>query len=568
MLWKFRQDTALPLPDGFSDWAGHLELSPLLTRLLWQRGMHSLEAMRAFLNPALRGLAPLEVWPGLTEAAAVLSEGLLRGEKLCVWGDYDVDGITATALVLDFLSRHGFRAVSHIPDRLSEGYGLNKAGISRLAEEGVSLLLTVDCGISDIEAVTRARELGMTVVVSDHHLPGEDLPPAHAIVNPRLRECPCAALAGVGVAFLLMAAVNVLFERRGMPRADMRAFLDLVALGTLADVVDLNGQNRILVKNGLLKVAEAGRVGLAALKTACNFAPAASLGAGQVVFTLAPRINAAGRLGSSKAALELLLTEDRRKAADYAAELSRLNIERRDEEERIFKESRMQAEEQVEAGRMGLVLYSRDWHPGVIGIVASRVVESLHRPCVVFSAAESFLKGSGRSVPGFDLHGAFTACADLLLGFGGHKMAAGLSMLPERLEDFRDRFHNLAASSLGAEPQEAECMIDAELAFPEADFDLLKELEILQPFGMGNAEPVFASPPVRVKAMRGRPGLMLLDLEDEKSGFTLTAKAWRHLADMPQSLKGRRIRIAYTPRIDRYNGAASIELRLKDWKEA
>ncbi|MCL1940066.1 MAG: single-stranded-DNA-specific exonuclease RecJ [Desulfovibrionaceae bacterium] len=567
MLWKFRSATTPPLPEDFHAWAERLEVSPLLAKLLWQRGRHDIEAMRAFLNPSLRTLSPLEDWPGLSAAADIIAEGLLQGKKLCVWGDYDVDGITSTALVLDFLSRHGFAARAHIPDRLSEGYGLNLSGVSRLAGEGVSLLLTVDCGISDMEAVLRAKELGMTVVISDHHLPGEQLPCADAILNPRLADCPCASLAGVGVAFLLMAAVNVVFARQGRAKVDMRDFLDLVALGTLADVVDLNGQNRILVKNGLLKIAEAGRVGVAALKTACNFSPTAMLGAGQVVFTLAPRINAAGRLGSSKAALDLLLTADRREAATLAAELSRLNAERRDEEERILTEAQAQANAQVEAGRMGLVLHSRDWHPGVIGIVASRVVETLHRPCVVLSSVESFLKGSGRSVPGFDLHGAFTACADLLIGFGGHRMAAGLSLFPEQLEAFRTRFDALAASGLGSEPAAAECAIDAELSFAEADFHLLKELEMLQPFGMGNAEPVFSSPPVRVKAMRGRPGFMQLDLEDEQSGLSLTAKAWRHLADMPLTLAGRRIRVAYTPRIDRYNGAATIEIRLKDWKE-
>lgn len=567
MLWTFRSDAVPAVTDKLFAWAEHLEISPLLARLLWQRGLHDFELMQAFLNPSLRNLSPLEEWPGLHKAAQALAHGLLQGRKLCVWGDYDVDGITSTALVLDFLSRHGFEACAHIPDRLSEGYGLNEAGIARLAEEGVSLLLTVDCGITDHAAVARACEAGMTVIISDHHLPGEELPRAEAILNPRLSSCPCAALAGVGVAFLLMAGVNSIFASQGRSKVDMRELLDLVALGTLADVVDLNGQNRILVKNGLLKIAEAKRVGIAALKSACNFSPTAFLGAGQVVFTLAPRINAAGRLGSSKAALELLLSTDRREAAALAAELSRLNAERRDEEERILKVAQEQADEQAGAGRMGLVLYSRDWHPGVIGIVASRVVESLRRPCVVLSSVDSFLKGSGRSVPGFDLHGAFTACTDLLIGFGGHKMAAGLSLFPEQLEAFRRRFDSVVASGLGNEPPAAECRIDAELSFSEADFHLLKELEMLQPFGMGNAEPVFASPPVRVKSMRGRPGFMLLELEDEASGLCMTAKAWRHLADMPQALKGRRIRIAYTPRIDRYNGAATIELRMKDWKE-
>lgn len=567
MKWVFRGEQSPPVPEDLPAWAGRLEISDLLARFLWQRGLHDPDSMRVFLNPVLRGLAPLTAWSGLSDAARVLAEELLRGRRLCVWGDYDVDGITSTALVLDFLARHGFSARHHIPNRLSEGYGLSREIISRLAADGVGILLTVDCGISDVESVAYAKSLGLTVIVTDHHLPAEEVPAADGLFNPRLGSCPCPTLAGVGVAFLLMAAVNNELHAAGRPKADLRDLLDLVALGTLADVVELGGQNRILVKNGLLKIGEGRRVGIAALKTACNFSPTAALGAGQVVFTLAPRINAAGRLGSSAAALELMLTTCRRRAAELAAELSRLNAERRDEEERILHEAMRQAEEQAAAGAMGLVLHSPGWHPGIIGIVASRVVESLHRPTVVLSTVDSHLKGSGRSVPGFDMHGAFNLCSDLFIGFGGHKMAAGLSLPPDRLEAFRRRFDELAAGGLGSSPQEAECRIDSELSFAQVDFDLLKELEMLQPFGMGNAEPVFASPPVRVKNMRGRPGFMLLELKDETSGLTLFAKAWRGLADMPASLRGKSIRIAYTPRIDRYNGAAAVELRMKDWKE-
>lgn len=568
MRWIFRGEQMPPFPDEAQAWAEELEISGRLARFLWQRGLSGKEAMRDFLNPALRGLAPLCEWPGLEEAARVLVDALLEGKKVCVWGDYDVDGITAAALMVEFFSFHGFDAAAHIPNRLTEGYGLNVEGIERLASEGAGVLLTVDCGISDIDAVRRARELGLVVVVSDHHLPGDELPPASAIVNPRLFDCPCPALAGVGVAFFLAAAVNVLLhEQHGRQKMDVRTLLDLVALGTLADVVDLGGQNRILVKNGLLGISQARRVGIAALKSACGFAAAASLGAGQVVFTLAPRINAAGRLGSGTLALELMLEKDRTRAAASATELSRLNAERRDEEDIILKEALVQAEEQVAQGRMGLVLYSPGWHPGIIGIVASRVVEALHRPTVVMSLAGDFLKGSGRSVPGFDIHGAFASCAELLLGYGGHTMAAGLSLAAEQLEAFRTRFDKEAAALMDGTPHEPECRVDDELSFAEVEFHLLKELEMLQPFGMGNAEPVFASPPVRVRSMRGRTGFMQLDLLDESSGRALTAKAWRQKADIPMSLKGKLIRIAYTPRIDRYNGAATIELRLKDWKE-
>ncbi|MDR2160703.1 MAG: single-stranded-DNA-specific exonuclease RecJ [Desulfovibrio sp.] len=567
MLWVPAFDPAVPPPAELSLWARRLEISPVLASLLWRRGLRDLADMDFFLNPVLRRLSPLEQWPGVREAAALLARGLLSGGRLCVWGDYDVDGISATALVKDFLRLHGFACVHYIPARLAEGYGLNSQGLDRLAGEGVDLLLTVDVGISDVRAVAHAKELGMTVIVSDHHLPGVELPPADAIVNPRLADCPCPALAGVGVAFFLMGALNAALEQAGRKRADLRPLLDLVALGSLADVVDVNGQNRILIKNGLLKIAQGERVGIAALKAACGFAPGAALGAGQVVFGLAPRLNAAGRMGSAETALELLLTGDRDKAALLAEELSRLNDQRRREEEDILEEARLLARQEVEHGRMGLVLYSPSWHLGIIGIVASRLAESLRRPTVILADAGDRLKGSGRSVPGVDMNGLFGSCAPLLLGFGGHSMAAGLSLSPAALELFRLRFDDLVRGILGASPGEGQCRIDGELAFAQADFTFLKELEMLQPFGMGNREPVFVSPPVRVRAMRSRPGFLRLDLEDEDSGLRLRATAWREQAAMPASLKGRRIRIAYTPRIDRYNGAASVELRLKDWKE-
>lgn len=566
MHWKFRSENCPLVPESLTEWARQLEISERLASFLWQRGFRDLESMQLFLNPGLRGLASLDLWPGLNEAALLIVEGLLAGKTLCVWGDYDVDGITATALVLEFMKMHGFEAAHHIPDRIAEGYGLNTSAVSRLAEEGVSILLTVDCGISDMEAVAFARSLGMTVIISDHHMPAEDLPPANALVNPRFHGSPCPALAGVGVAFLLMAAVNAALHAAGRPKMDMRPLLDLVALGTLADVVDLNGQNRILVKNGLLVIAQGQRVGLAALKSACKFSPTAALGAGQVVFTLAPRINAAGRLGSSECALELLLTRDRTRAQQLADQLSRLNSERREEEDRILLEAMEQAENQVNQGAMGLVLYSSGWHPGIIGIVASRVVENMRRPTVVLSNTDGFLKGSGRSVPCFNMHEAFTRCSDLFLGFGGHKMAAGLSLEAEKLPSFKERFDVLAGEALGGAPASAECKIDGELSFADADFYLLKELEMLQPFGMGNAEPIFTSPPVLVKNLRGRPGFTLMELTDESSGITMTAKAWRRLADIPLNVKGKRICLAYTPRIDRYNGAATVELRVKDWK--
>ncbi len=567
--WFSRYTGPAPAPGLMADCAARLEVSPFFATLLWQRGFQSLAEMSLFLSPNLRHLAPPDQWPGLENSAQVLAQGLLAGKQLLIWGDYDVDGITSTALVKDFLAFHGYEARHHIPSRLTDGYGLSIPAIERFASEGVGLLLTVDCGITDVEAVTRARELGMDVVISDHHLPAETLPDANAVCNPRLESCPCPSLAGVGVAFMLMAALNGVLAARNGKKADMRRYLDLVALGTLADVVELTGQNRILAKNGLLVLAKGERPGIAALKSVCNHAPTASLEAGQVVYMLAPRINAAGRMGKSEIALQLLLTHDRDEAMRLASELDSLNLARREEEKLIMAEALEQAREQAEEGRMGLVLHAPHWHPGIIGIVASRIVENLHRPTVVLCDDRSAVKGSGRSVATFDLHAALASCADLFIGFGGHRQAAGVTMAPQNLAAFAERFNQAALDVLGNTPAPPAVTIDAELPFNLAsDFTFLKELELLHPFGPGNPEPVFSSPPVRVKSVQSRNGgLNLSELTHEESGLTLRAKTWHEHAALPLAMKGKTVRLAYTPHIDRYNGAATVELKLRSWKE-
>lgn len=549
--------------------ANALEVSPLIAMLLINRGVDAIDCMKLFLNPVLQNLSHLNRWHGLEEAADVLVQAVLARKRLCVWGDYDVDGITSTALVKDFFRQLGIDCGHHIPNRLEEGYGLNKEHIARLVAEGVEVLLTVDSGISDNDAVAYAKSLGLTVVISDHHLPGDNLPEADAIFNPRVGSCPCPALAGVGAAFFLMAAVNASLSKHGWERVDIRSLLDLVALGTLADVVNVCGENRILIKNGMLAINEGIRPGIAALKRACNFSPSASLGAGQMVFSLAPRINAAGRLGSSEAALQMLLAPTLQQAVPYADELVRLNMLRREEEDAIFDDAVRQAKEQVKDGRLGIVLYDASWHPGVIGIVASRIVEKFHRPTVVLTESKGFLKGSGRSFARFHLHEAFTHLSSLLLNFGGHRMAAGLSLDHNNLTEFCKGFNSLVAEYLGQGEPRGECLIDAELPFSLAsDFTVLKELELLQPFGTGNSEPVFASPPVLVKNVILKNGFCMIDLEEPESGITLRAKGWRELSNFPTALRGALVRIAYSPRIDRYNGMASVELRLKDWKQA
>lgn len=563
MHWTLRRtDTPPPEPAIVARIAADLNISTLIAGLLWRRGFTDRDAMDRYLSPGLRHLAQPAAFPGIDQAARILAQGLIKGQSFAVWGDYDVDGVTAASLVLEFMRLRGYNALYHLPHRMEEGYGLNAAGIEKLAAQGVRLLLTVDCGITDIEAVARAKELGMTVVVSDHHLPGPTLPPADAVCDPRLDDCPCPDLAGVGVAFFLMAALNKLLP--GAP-VDVRRFLDLVALGTLADVVPLRGQNRILVKNGLLLITEGARPGIAALKEVSGFNIKAALGAGQVVFSLAPRINAVGRMDDAAKALELMLSPDIESALPLARELDAHNTQRRGEEERICTQAMEQMREQ--AHRLGLVLFSRDWHPGVIGIVASRVVEAANKPAILLCEDEhspGVYKGSGRSITECDLYQALTHCRDVLLGFGGHRQAAGLRCSPEQLEPLRELFHQAVVAQCGDAPISPKQTVDAELGFGQIDFTLLKELDLLQPFGMGNPEPVFISPPLQVlKHNVFAEKHVSLNLRDTLANVILVGKAWRQAETLGPELVGQSVRVAFTPKINNYRGTPSIDLNIK-----
>ena len=539
-----------------------LGISRTIASLLYQRGLQTPEVMDRYLSPGLRHLMRPGDIPGLDAAAALLTEALTAGRTVAVWGDYDVDGITGTALLLDFLRERGFTPLWRLPERAAEGYGLNIPGIEALAAAGASVLVTVDCGIGGVAEVARARELGLDVIVTDHHLPGPELPPANVVVDPKLADGPGTDLAGVGVAFFLAAAVNRLLP--GTP-SDIRRLLDLVALGTLADVVPLRGPNRILAKNGLLLLAEAKRPGIHALKEVSGHNPKAVLGASQVTFGLAPRINAAGRMGRPDAALTLLLAPDLETARPLAAELDEENTRRRAEEDTILAEALAQAATCPD--RFGLTLFAPHWHQGVIGIVASRVAEARYRPTLILTADETkgVLKGSGRSIPECDLHGLLSEISGILRSFGGHKQAAGLSITPDNLELLSKRFDDAAARALGHTVPKPTLSLDAEVSFGEVTATLVREIGLMEPFGCGNPEPIFASPPVSVLSRRGfGENHVALSLRDAAAGVTLRAKAWRMAEAIGQSVTGTTVRIAYSPKITYFSGVPEIELRLRD----
>lgn len=573
--WVFRKSGDDSPPEGLS---GELDVTPRFLELLWNRGLKNPSDIENYLSPSASKLTNPRLWPQIPEAAKAVADSLIAGKSLAVWGDYDVDGITATALVLDILEFHGFRPLHHLPDRRSEGYGLNAAGIEELAEQGCQVLLTVDCGISDYEAVQRANELGIKVIVSDHHLPPARLPSADRIINPRMESAgswPCANLAGVGVAFYLMAEVNRLLEASTGRRYKMAKALDLVALGTLADIMAVEGENRILIHAGLKRMQKPARPGLLALKSVSGLDSSSKLSSDQAVFQLAPRLNAAGRMGDPGLGLELLRAENARTAAELADELDARNRERKSLQNKMFEEARAQADKLLqEEGLEALVLYEPDWHPGIIGIIAAKIVEEYNRPAFALCKDGETLKGSGRTLEGIDLHLALEQCASSLDSFGGHKKAAGARIKPSCLPAFRKSFNQAVKRQMKSGAWSDRLWLDGELDFTEArDNVFLEELSLMEPFGPGNPEPVFLSPELRVKSRRflgNRTDSVILELEDssrsKEKPILMKAKIWRRADKFPPSMENSVIRIAYTPRKTEYNSIPTYEAVIKDWR--
>jgi single-stranded-DNA-specific exonuclease len=453
-----------------------LGLSETTASVLVRRGYGDPGKAQAFLDAALPEHDPFLL--GDMEAACASIRGAIAaGKSICVHGDYDVDGICATALAVTVLRELGADVSWHLPSRFEEGYGVSRDTMARLAEEGCGLVLTVDCGITAVDEVCEAKAAGLEVVVTDHHRPGETLPDC-PVVATRPSDYAFPELCGTGVVYKLAQVLGA----EGLDRR-----LDLVGLATVADVVPLLDENRGLVAAGLKRLAVTSNPGLRALMTAARVDPA-TVDAGAIGFRLAPRINAAGRLGHPGTALELLLTEDPKEADRLAGELETLNRDRQAVEDRILREALAQVAEWPEAKqrRRGYVLAGDEWHRGVIGIVASRLVERFHRPVVLIAGGEVEWTGSGRSIPAFDLHGALGACSELLGRWGGHRAAAGLSIRPENVEAFGEAFAARAAEELTEEDLVPVVHVDAVVRGTELTLDLCAELDRLAPFGLGN----------------------------------------------------------------------------------
>ena len=462
-------------------------MNDVTASVLARRGYDEPEAARRFLEAALPGHDPL-LLGDMAAAIERIQSAVEEGKRICVHGDYDVDGICATALAVLLLRELGADVAWHLPSRFEEGYGVSSETLARLADDGVGLLLTVDCGITAVEEIAEAKRCGLDVVVTDHHRPGETLPDC-PVVATRPSSYPFPELCGTGVVHKLGEALL------GSDHPAVRRNLDLVALATIADVVPLVDENRALAAAGLKALAATRRAGLQALMRCAGVDPAA-VDSGAVGFRLAPRINAAGRLGRPDVALDLVLTEDAAEARRHAETLEELNRDRQAVEDRILRQAVEAVDEMSEPRRRrrGYVLWNEDWHEGVIGIVASRLVERFHRPVVLITRSQDGWKGSGRSIPSFDLHGALGACFASLERFGGHRAAAGLSIAEDRLEQFADDFAAHADAHLDADDLFEVVKIDAVVSARDLTLGLAEELERLAPFGLGNPEPTLLVP--------------------------------------------------------------------------
>ncbi len=489
--------------------ARDLEVPLILAELLYQRGYVTADAAKTFLEPMLADLPSPFGLKGMRTAVELILEAVISRSQVVVHGDYDVDGITATVLLVDFIRKLDLEVIYHLPNRMTEGYGLSMSSVAHLAEKVTmpALFITVDCGISSTDEIQYARELGFKVIVTDHHEPSSELPKAQAIINPKRSDCKfeCKELSGVGVAFFLAMAIRIkMVEQRFWKKnnaPNLKKYLDYVALGTVADVMKLVDTNRVLVKAGLEVITAKNKPGIWAL-CECAGIRDGVVTAEDISFRLAPRINAAGRLGKPQLAADLLLSRDVGEAQDLALALEQANTKRRELEKTALDDAMKQAEQQVDSNRRGLVLFSSNWHPGVVGIIAARVVDRFRLPVLVFTrdtAPDSkMLKASGRSVPGLNLFQLLQQCDNHIVQFGGHPMAAGLTVFSDNFDQFSEEFNKCVCKMMHVTEPEG-VVIDMIMSVEDNCEEIANSLKSMEPFGLGNPEPVFLLKNIRMQ---------------------------------------------------------------------
>jgi len=562
MRWTFLPK---PDPEKAAALASELGIDPVLSGLLVQRGIEDFEAAKSFFRPSLEHLHDPFLMQDMQAAVDRIRQAMEAQEHIMVYGDYDVDGTTSVAMFSTFLKETYELVSTYIPDRYTEGYGVSMQGIDYAADNDVRLIVALDCGVKALEQIAYAKKQGIDFIVCDHHRPGPALPDAVAVLDPKREDCnyPYKELCGCGVGFKLMQGLT---QADGGTVNELIPYLDLVVTAIGADIVPITGENRALAYFGLQVINSQPRIGMQALMKSSN-KPAYTIG--DVVFILAPRINAAGRMQHGNQAVALLSATDVEVAQKLAMEIEANNTERRSTDERISEEALLQIEDLKEEDRFSTVVYDPSWHKGVIGIVASRLIEQYYRPTLVFTKSGDKLAASARSVRGFDVYEALSQCAEHLEQFGGHKYAAGLTMKPEQYDGFKAAFETVVKETIDPKLLTPELKIDTSLDFTSIQPKFYRVLKQFGPFGPGNMSPVFMSEGVKdtgYARVVGGDGKHLKAAFSQQGVLELGAIGFK-LASKLSLLKKGRVKVAYALDENEWQGRVSLQLKLKDIKE-
>ena len=535
------------------------KLNRLLSTLLTNRGITEETKIEKFLNPKRSDFYDPFGMPDMEKAVERILKAIEDKEQIIIYGDYDVDGITSVTVLKSFLEERGIQVNVYIPNRLNEGYGLNKTAMEEIAKKGNKLMITVDCGITAVEEVEYAKKFGIETIITDHHEPAEELPKAIAVVDAKRKDnkYECRNLAGVGVVFKLIQALSI---KLGLDQKEYLKYLDIVCVGTISDIVPLTDENRVIVKLGLKLVEQTKNLGLKEILQSCGYS---KINSTTISFGVAPRINACGRMGHQEDALNLLLSKEENEVKELTQKINEYNKTRQEIEKNIYNEAIEQIEKEENDNKNTIVVFGKGWHHGVIGIVSSKITELYFKPSILLCEEDGECKGSGRSIPGFDLHEALMECNDTIEKFGGHAMAVGININKEKIEEFKEEFEKIAKE------KEVDKIIpilnlDAEIKLDDVNKEMVDSLKELEPFGEANKMPIFAFRNLKIDSIRSlSDGKHLkLSVKDNKNiinaiGFNMGA-----LADTYRI--GDRVDIAGNLEINSFNGVDSIQINIKD----
>lgn len=538
-------------------------INELLARILLNRNIDTDEKIQKFLYPKITDLNDPYMFKDMEKAIVRIVEAIARKEKITIYGDYDVDGITSITVLKKFLDEIGAIVDYYLPNRLSEGYGLNHKALETIKQRGTKLLITVDCGISAYEEIEYAKEIGFDVIVTDHHECPERLPDAIAVIDAKRPDntYPFNSLAGVGVSFKV---VQALCQKLQLPAETYLKYLDIVCLGTVADIVPLIEENRVIVKYGLEVMKKTQNIGLKALIETSGYK---TIESSAISFGLAPRINACGRMGQAELALNMLLTENSEEAMRIAEKLQEMNKERQEVEKVIMQDAINMIEQKQLDKENVIVVGNENWHHGVIGIVASKITETYYKPSILICFEGDEGKGSGRSIDGFDLHEALSACGDKLLKYGGHEMAIGLTLKREEFENFKESMITFAKDKL---PEDLMPIVkyDAEISTKDISKSTIESLKLLEPYGEANNSPIFVYKNVKVDSIRTLSNDKHLKLNIKEGNFMFNAIAF-NMGDKKDSIRmGDKVDILHYLELNHYNGIESVQLNVKDIKKS